>query len=361
MNSQYFNGTGCSQPHPERAKFRSLKFRLLISIVASLLAMAANSAFANTFCRVATDAGSGYEFNPVFGNLDFPRDKVHGMGSVLIAAKGFPSQPYKVRCQNSDSFPVDVTILWEVQEPAVGGFVNVYPTNIAGLGVRYNFGGSCNLNPVRSPVNQRMTVACHMNAKDDLTFEWGTSVDFVQTAVPVGSGNLSSIPKVKMFYSVNNVPGTNPLNDFYAGSASGTLHTLACQTPDVNVVLGDIPVSTFSALGSTSSPVKFKLLVNNCPAGMSTVKYRFSSPSTGTVESEGLIGLTSGSTAQGVKVILTTGDSKLVRLEEWLALSSYSSTVSGSYAVDLAAAYKRTGSVSGGKADAEVYFTMKYE
>ena len=140
--------------------------------------------------------------------------------------------------------------------------------------------------------------------------------------------------------------------------------TKSCKTPDVTVAMGDHAASGFPNVGSQSKPVKFSLLIQDCPAGLATVKYGFNSPGTDYSAKDGTVGLTSGSSAKGIKVkLLNEAGTAVVTLDEWFTLSAYDKSRGGTYSVALSAAYVRTATagVTAGSADAELTIAMNYQ
>lgn len=141
-----------------------------------------------------------------------------------------------------------------------------------------------------------------------------------------------------------------------------SLVSKACSTPDVTVPLGNHMSRDFAQVGSQSKPVKFTLSIRNCPAGLSTVKYGFNSPSSDYSAKDGIVGLRANATAKGVKVKLLNADgTAVVALDKWYTLSGYNASRGGDYTVSLSAAYIRTASVvTSGTADAELTIAMSY-
>lgn len=142
-----------------------------------------------------------------------------------------------------------------------------------------------------------------------------------------------------------------------------TVTARTCKTPDITVPLGDHKISEFASVGSRTTPVKFDLQINDCPAGMASVKYGFNvNAGTAYTASAGLLGLISTSTAKGVKVKLMNGTgTSATEFDRWYTLTQYNAAVGGSYKVPLSAAFERTGDVSPGTAKAEAIIAMYYE
>ncbi|GGD46641.1 hypothetical protein GCM10007235_18210 [Pseudoxanthomonas indica] len=145
-------------------------------------------------------------------------------------------------------------------------------------------------------------------------------------------------------------------------STEVTISASSCATPSVSVNLGEHRSNAFPEVGSRTSPVKFDLKINDCPAGMSNIRYGFNFPSgTGYTPTDGLFGLKADATAKGIKVKLMTDKGDTVQLDKWYTLSDYNRATGGSYVVPLSAAYERTGDVTAGSADAELTIAMNYQ
>lgn len=147
-------------------------------------------------------------------------------------------------------------------------------------------------------------------------------------------------------------------------SGSTTFSVASCATPDITVNLGNHSSTSLDKIASRTPPVKFTLYINNCAAGLSTVKYGFNSPSAAYVAKQGLVSLSKSSTARGIQVKLLNADAtQTIELDKWYTLANYDKGRGGSYTVGLSAAYERTSAsdVSPGSANAEVVIAMNYE
>ncbi|WP_164699494.1 fimbrial protein [Pseudomonas sp. BRG-100] len=144
-----------------------------------------------------------------------------------------------------------------------------------------------------------------------------------------------------------------------------TITSPACQTPNVNVVMGQQRLGDIPTDGSpTKENIPFSVKLNNCPAGISKVMYTLtptsSSPSLNS--SQGIIALNQTSTAQGIGLQITDSDLTPIPLNEPKLFNDYSAT-GGSFVIPLNARYSRIASgskVSPGTANAEITFVMSY-
>lgn len=196
------------------------------------------------------------------------------------------------------------------------------------------------------------------------SFAFGGSTEVIM--VKTGPMSAGKIP-AKIYHSMY-VGGTgepwlgNGTYDRKYRVPEFTVTTLSCRTPDVSVELGDHSSLELPAVGSRTAPVKFKLQITDCAAGLNVVNYGFNvSSGTEYTAAEGLVGLTRTSTAKGIKVkLMNAAGTAAVKFNEWIKLDDYKSSTGGSYQVDLSAAYERTGDITSGTANAEIIVAMNY-
>lgn len=139
-----------------------------------------------------------------------------------------------------------------------------------------------------------------------------------------------------------------------------------CETPGFTVPMGKHPKSDFSGVGSTSSATPFTFSINNCDAGLNSVKFTFKPASGITLEDNGLptqhLTVKSGTNAAtGIGVqVLYANDNSLVPFGTKLP-SGYIGTA-GSFAVPMKARYIQTApTITAGNADSALEFTMSYD
>jgi len=137
----------------------------------------------------------------------------------------------------------------------------------------------------------------------------------------------------------------------------------SCTTPDVSIPLGTFPTTGFTAIGRTTTTANFSISLNNCPAGMNSIKYRIDPTTTVLNSSQSVVALDSTSSATGVGVqLLNSAGSAAFPLSSLQTFSGYSSSTGGSYTIPLAARYYQTSAtVTPGPANTSMTVTMQYQ
>lgn len=144
--------------------------------------------------------------------------------------------------------------------------------------------------------------------------------------------------------------------------SSTVINVASCSTPNVAVDLGSHRQSRFTGIGSTSPAVAFNIGINNCPAGLKSIQYQFT-PITGMVdESNGVVGLSAGSTADGIGVQLKDRNGTALKYNSQYTLGNYNGSTGGSYTIPLTAAlYQTAASVTAGSASSVLMLIMTYQ
>ncbi|MEJ0230742.1 fimbrial protein (plasmid) [Klebsiella michiganensis] len=163
------------------------------------------------------------------------------------------------------------------------------------------------------------------------------------------------------YNSTTILTGANRLSQMTAGTATfeggGT-----CTTPDVTVTLPDTPVSEFTGIGSTAAQTAFELAFNNCPAGLSSIDYSFATTTSMLDSTQGVVALSSDSTASGVGIQLLSESGSAIQMETSYSLDEYDTEDTGSYTVSLLAGlYQTSANVSAGSAVTAITFTASYK
>jgi len=150
--------------------------------------------------------------------------------------------------------------------------------------------------------------------------------------------------------------------------ANITLHTInaTCTTPSFpTVLLPMINQSDFT--GQTAGEVDFKLEFTNCPPYMTNIHFRAeASGGVSPSPTNGLLPLTTGSTASGVVVQVLrglTGNTPLT-LDQWTTLSQYdkSASISQDFTLPFRARYYRTSpNITPGKVKAAMIVHIQYQ
>lgn len=145
-----------------------------------------------------------------------------------------------------------------------------------------------------------------------------------------------------------------------------------CVTPDVNISMGNVPLSTFTNSGMQTGPwVNRTLNINNCPANLNRVKILFNTPATGWLDSASKVFKLNDpagpNTAQGIGIQMSFGaNNAAVSYDTYQILSGYAAikATGGSFNVPIGARYVKPASsvrISGGTASGSIIFDMLYE
>ncbi|MCU6398712.1 MULTISPECIES: fimbrial protein [Enterobacter] len=151
----------------------------------------------------------------------------------------------------------------------------------------------------------------------------------------------------------------------FTGTILDSACTIDTSTANQTVNLGKIPKSSFSAAGSVAAATRFSIMLNNCPAAVTSASIKFD----GTADSSdtSILALNSDQTAKGVGVAFYEEDG-ITAIP--LATQSKSITLDTSAGEDAAnsnkmtfvAKYKATqAAVVAGTANATSDFTITYQ
>lgn len=158
-------------------------------------------------------------------------------------------------------------------------------------------------------------------------------------------------------------------NYFYAQlDVNISVPTCQMQTKNISVPMGtDISTSTFSGVGSASTPHEF-LAKMTCPAGIPNLSYQFDPAGGSSVvgnPKNGTLSLSNTGGASGVGVQITDDDdgSTPVGLQEKRSFGGlYNPNKGGDVSIGWKARYIQTESnVKGGEADAQATITLSYQ
>jgi major type 1 subunit fimbrin (pilin) len=238
----------------------------------------------------------------------------------------------------------------------------VYPTSYPGIGVAVGWwdnmtGSLYNDGPVpggpyfHASSSQSVGGVAYMALVKTGTISGGTLAgqSVAQIFPATGSG----------FSPVSNV--TNFTGDTFAFPTMNVV-AASCTTPDVTIPLGTYSTKSFTGTGYTTTAVGFNISVNNCPAGMNSIKYRIDPTTTVVNSSQSVVALDATSTATGVGVqLLNSAGSAAFPLSSYQTFAGYSSATGGSYTIPLKARYyQTTTTVAPGPANTSMTVTMQY-
>ncbi|MFJ4391010.1 fimbrial protein [Pseudomonas soli] len=136
----------------------------------------------------------------------------------------------------------------------------------------------------------------------------------------------------------------------------------SCETPDVNVPMGDdYKLADFGGPGTTSRAVPFNIRLDNCPKGIAKVRYQLQALTPVINAGQGVVGLNSTSSAVGIGLQIKDDNGVPVPLNTSRTFSGYNVN-GGNFVIPLTASYYRLASESlrPGSANSEVTFIMSY-
>ncbi|VWC82624.1 type-1 fimbrial protein subunit A [Burkholderia lata] len=145
--------------------------------------------------------------------------------------------------------------------------------------------------------------------------------------------------------------------------SSTIINVAACTTPNVTVNMGSPMRSEFTGIGSTTKQaVAVNVAVNACPIGLNSIQYQFIPVNAVLDSTNGVLALSSGSTATGIGLQLKDSNGNALKYNAPYTLTSYSKSTGGSYTIPLTARYYQTAAkVTAGSANAVLTFTMTYQ
>ena len=177
---------------------------------------------------------------------------------------------------------------------------------------------------------------------------------------PITAGTVSAVPIARALLGANGA--WNYAWPITFSTTPTRVMVLSCVTPDVQVPLGPHLVSELGGGKTFTSSTAFKIALNNCPTGMTSVSYQIDALTTILISSASVVALDSRSSAVGVGVQLLDGSGNVFPLGTPKVFSSYSNASGGNLTIPLQARYYRTGStVTGGIANTAMTFTMTYQ
>ncbi|WP_238534102.1 fimbrial protein [Pseudomonas chlororaphis] len=126
---------------------------------------------------------------------------------------------------------------------------------------------------------------------------------------------------------------------------TGTITPIAgtCSVPSQTVKLPSTMLNKLDQVGSTAGTKNFQIQVNNCPKGYNRIGYLLE-PVGGVIENApGVLPLTGGSTASGVKIQITDDKGQPATMGTSIQVDGYKKETGGSHAIPMQASYLRTG------------------
>ncbi|KVD17353.1 fimbrial protein [Burkholderia ubonensis] len=115
-----------------------------------------------------------------------------------------------------------------------------------------------------------------------------------------------------------------------------------CSVPAQTVTLANTSLSRFGDVGSTVGTQSFQIRINNCPKGYNRVGYTLDPRGGVIANAPGVLPLTAGSTASGVKIRVADDKGVPAVFGTSLTVDAYNKSTGGSYAIPMQASYIKT-------------------
>ncbi|MBP0592722.1 fimbrial protein [Paraburkholderia sp. LEh10] len=320
----------------------SSKLRRLLLVFCVLILTIGFSTHAQADCTTSTGLPTTFTYGAVaVGNAVAVGDAIPGtVQSFHIVGK----------CTSSATFSKPVVACLNSGTP-VAGMTGVYPTSIAGVGVRMRDSGG---NPMVG-TGACSTTSSLGNTGADGSFDVSGSVELVKTGA-VGSGTMSSIVYytgvLNTGFTLNN--GANTMT-----VASAPIRAVTCSvtaaTANQTIPLATVSPAMFPAAGTVAAKTPFSLGLN-CQTGVKvSVTFNSTSGTTGVASVLGNLG-----TATGIGVQLLDSSQAPLVLGNPLVLTS---STTGNMSFPFYVQYYRLGAapVVSGTVRATAIFTMSYQ
>ncbi len=249
------------------------------------------------------------------------------------------------------------SLTWTGTKALASGFSNVYQTGIPGIGLRFK-GRTLNGNSFLTggfppvPFTNHPTESTGQYWPSDTIIQ----IEIVKTSASMGSGAVSA----GQYVSMKTDDGGEALS--LSIPANGIrINTVTCQTPNVNVNLGNQNRSTLKGINTFTPSTNFDVALNSCSAGIKTIKYQVDALTPVLDANNAVVALNAGSTAKGVGVQLLDGTGAVYKLGTPTTFNGVTPG-GGNYRIPLRARYIQTENVvNTGTANTSMTFTIFYE
>jgi len=297
--------------------------------------------------------------NPGVTTLSLGRDRT---GSLFVSPFVSPSASVHFSCTGTTTRAGVRNATGGIQPAA--GTANI-PIGDTGLFWRWRF--TSPNRPAPGLLFSYGTAASDLAADSNLHFDGRTYAFELFSNGPVVAGTVIPAGTYGTFQAGTlNVLQMRLLNDI-------TINTRTCITPDVAVPMRQSRIRDFpsAATGASSTPrTRFTLNINECPAEIRSVQFRFDVDEVNIVDSVNsvirLSNPTEAETAQGVGLQLRDSVGVALQFNSFIPLTAYVAAPVGntsSYQVNFDAGYFKTrmAAVTPGTANATIRFTMSYQ
>ena len=115
-----------------------------------------------------------------------------------------------------------------------------------------------------------------------------------------------------------------------------------CSVPAQTVTLPNASLNKFGDVGSTLGTQSFQIRINNCPKGYNRIGYMLAPRGGAIANAPGVLPLTAGSTASGVKIRVADDKGVPAAFDTSIKVDAYNKGTVGSYAIPMQASYIKT-------------------
>jgi len=314
---------------------------LLIFVAATLLACASDAMAENCtfFNNASTTQTLNFGASLANGGLTIPADTPNG--TVVYQDTVQQSSKHIWTCKTTAQYGVAVN-------PALGTTpqsVTTFPLGKTGLSFR-----------IWMDVLSRYESSLHALSPGYYNISNGAvRLEIVKSGtlasrVTIAAGELGSLQSGELILDKFNL--TNPL----------VLNTASCQTPSVQVAMGDdYQLHEFSVAGATPRRVRFNIALNQCQTGINKVTYSLKATTPVIDATKGIVALNNTSTATGIGLQLMDDAGQPIAFDTTYPFTAFT-TIGTDFKIPLSAAYYRlpTGNLKAGSANTEVTFIVNY-
>lgn len=153
-------------------------------------------------------------------------------------------------------------------------------------------------------------------------------------------GSLAGTHTANPFYYMLEMTGGATLRIYLKGTITPIDGT--CSVPAQTVTLPNASLNKFGDVGSTLGTQSFQIRINNCPKGYNRIGYMLAPRGGAIANAPGVLPLTAGSTASGVKIRVADDKGVPAAFDISTKVDAYNKGTGGSYAIPMQASYIKT-------------------
>jgi major type 1 subunit fimbrin (pilin) len=272
--------------------------------------------------------------------ISIPRDAAIGTVIYSTGKTLNPSTTFNITCPSGATTGVQ-----NIAGPQPAAAVTFFP--IGDTGISYQF---LNINSSAQGAFPQNVVGSSWGSSPAISY----TIQFIKTG-PIASGTTLSAQPLGT-YQFGNQTAFNLML-----TTSMTISQPACTTSDVAVNMGMPSTSGFKGVGSRVAITPFAIKLNNCPSGINSVAYQIDATTSVINSAASVVALNMASSATGLGLQILDDTLKPVPLGTTIPVKAYSKA-GGNFSILLNAAYYQTNStVTSGRANSSMIFTMTYQ